>query len=189
MSIEDRHYVIRRKVLNFLGQKFHVFDGHGNLIGFSRQKAFKLKEDIRFYADETMSQEKLLIQARQVIDFAACYDVVDGQTGQKIGACRRKGWTSMVRDSWEILDEDDYPVASVNEDSMLLAAVRRVLSNLVPQHYQITDNSGRRQADLQVRFNPFVYTMDVTVEADATVHRALVLSVGILLAAIEGRQK
>ena len=80
MSIEDNRYVIRRKVLTIFGQQFHVYDGHGKLLGYSKQKAFKLKEDIRFYSDETMAEEKLLIMARQVIDFAAAYDVVDGQT-------------------------------------------------------------------------------------------------------------
>ena len=189
MSIEDNRYVIRRKILTVLGQKFHVYDGRGNLIGFSKQKAFRLKEDIRFYSDETMQQEKLLIQARQVIDFAAAYDVVDGQSRQKIGVCRRKGWTSMLRDSWEILDEHDRPVANVSEDSMLMATLRRLFSNLIPQHYQITDTAGQRQAALRVRFNPFVYKMDVEVEPNATVHRGVILAAGILLAAIEGRQQ
>jgi len=189
MSIEDNQYLIRRKIFTILGQKFHVYDGYGKLIGFSKQKAFKLKEDIRFYADETMQEEKLVIRARQVIDFAAAYDVVDSKTQQKLGACRRKGWSSLLRDSWEILDEQDIPVAKVSEDSMLLATLRRFLSNLIPQHYGIIDNSGRKQADLRVQFNPFVYKMHVVVEPDATVHRGVILAAGILLAAIEGRQK
>jgi hypothetical protein len=189
MSIEDNRYLIRRKVLTVLGQKFHVYDGHGQLLGFSKQKAFKLKEDIRFYADETMTHEKMLIQARQVIDFAAAYDVVNSETGEKIGACRRKGWSSIMRDNWEILDVNDIPVAKVQEDSMLMATLRRFLSNLIPQHYVISDGDGRKQADLRVRFNPFVYKMEVEIDPDATVHRGLVLAVGILLAAIEGRQQ
>ena len=189
MSIQENRYVIRRKVLTVLGQKFHVFDGQGRLLGFSKQKAFKLKEDIRFYADESMMQERLLIQARQVIDFAAAYDVVDSQTGQKLGACRRRGWSSIVRDSWEILDEYDQPIAKLSEDSMLLATLRRFFSNLIPQHYEIFDNSDRRQADLRVRFNPFVYNMEVFIEPDATVPRSVILALGILLAAIEGRQR
>ena len=41
-----------------------MYDGRGALIGLSKQKAFKLKEDIRFYTDETMTEERLLIQAR-----------------------------------------------------------------------------------------------------------------------------
>ena len=151
MSIADDRYLIRRKVLTILGAKFHVYDGHGKLIGFSKQKAFKLKEDIRFYADETMSEEKMLIRARQIVDFAAAYDVVDSQNGQKLGACRRRGWKSILRDSWEILDENDNLIAKVQEDSMLMATLRRFLSALIPQHYQITDNAGAKQADLRVR--------------------------------------
>ncbi len=188
MSIEDNRYTIRRKVLSILGQKFHVYDGQGTLIGFSKQKAFKLKEDIRFYTDETMTEEKLLIQARQVIDFAAAYDVVDSATGAKIGACRRKGWTSMLRDSWEILDVNDQLIAKVQEDSAMMALLRRFLSNLIPQRYHIDDTHGVRQANLRVRFNPIIYKMDIEIEADATVHRGLILATGILLAAIEGRQ-
>ena len=158
------------------------------MLGFSKQKAFKLKEDIRFYADETMSEEKMLIQARQIVDFAAAYDVVDSQTGTKLGACRRKGWTSMLRDSWEILDDHDQPIAKVEEDSMAMAMLRRLLGGWIPQHYHMTDNAGAKQADLRVRFNPFVYKMEVEIAPGATVDRALILATGILLAAIEGRQ-
>lgn len=189
MSVEDNQYLIRRKVLTVLGQKFHVYNGHGELLGFSKQKAFKLKEDIRFYSDETMTEEKMLIQARQIVDFAAAYDVVDSQTGTKLGACRRKGWTSMVRDSWEILDDHDQPIAKVEEDSMAMAMLRRLLGGWIPQHYHITDNAGAKQADLCVRFNPFIYKMEVDVAEGATIHRGLILATGILLAAIEGRQK
>jgi hypothetical protein len=189
MSIPENRYLIRRKVFTIAGQKFHVYDGYGKLIGYSKQKAFKLKEDIRFYADETMQQEKLVIKARQVIDFAAAYDVVDSQSQQKLGACRRKGWTSLVRDSWEILDEHDNPVAKVNEDSVLLATLRRYFSNLIPQHFHITDQVGRLQATLQVRFNPFIYKMEVDIDPSTTLHRGVILAAGILLAAIEGRQR
>jgi hypothetical protein len=136
-----------------------------------------------------MQQERLLIQARQVIDFAAAYDVVDSQSREKIGACRRRGWTSFVRDSWEILDEHDNPVAQVSEDSMLMATLRRFFSNLIPQHYRITDNAGRTQAVLQVGFNPFIYKMEVQIEPGTTLHRGVILAAGILLAAIEGRQR
>ena len=147
MSIADDRYLIRRKVLTIFGAKFHVYDGHGKVIGFSKQKAFKLKEDIRFFADETMAEEKLLIQARQVVDFAAAYDVVDSATGAKLGACRRKGWTSILRDSWEILDENDTPIAKVQEDSALKATLRRFLSNLIPQHYHIRDKRRSRTGE------------------------------------------
>ncbi|MHC4956411.1 MAG: hypothetical protein ACYTGZ_21425 [Planctomycetota bacterium] len=49
--------------------------------------------------------------------------------------------------------------------------------------------SGAVQAELRVRFNPFVYKMEVEVAEGAHVDRRLILAVGILLAAIEGRQQ
>src|SRR6187431_1816826 len=89
-------YMIRRKVFTLFGAKFHIYDAEQRLIGFSKQKAFKLKEDIRVFSDETMAEELVLIQARQIIDFSASYDVVDSREGAKIGALRRKGFSSFV---------------------------------------------------------------------------------------------
>ena len=70
-----------------------------------------------------------------------------------------------------------------------MATLRRFFSNLIPQHYHITDNAGHKQAVLWVRFNPFIYKMEVEVEPGAAVHRGVILAAGILLAAIEGRQR
>src|SRR5690349_19157229 len=96
-------YTIRRKVFTLLGAKFHIYDPQGKLVGFSQQKAFKLKEDIRVYADEAKTDERLIILARQIVDFGAAYDVIDAKTQQKVGALKRKGWTSIVRDSWIVM--------------------------------------------------------------------------------------
>jgi hypothetical protein len=43
--MSQTQFTIRRKVLTLLGAKFHIYNAQGDLIGFSRQKAFKLKED------------------------------------------------------------------------------------------------------------------------------------------------
>ena len=107
------NYTIRRKILTLVGAKFHVYDDQERLILFSRQKGFKLKEDIRVYSDESMSEERLLIQARSIIDFSAAYDVVDPVAGEKVGALRRRGWHSIGRDSWEFLDANDTPIATL----------------------------------------------------------------------------
>ena len=70
-------YTIRRKILTLFGQKFYVYDPSGNMIGFVKQKAFKLKEDIRVFSDESLSREIMVIKARQILDFSASYDVWD----------------------------------------------------------------------------------------------------------------
>lgn len=68
MSIE---YTIRRRLLSFLHLSFDVTDEAGKPIGFCQQKAFKLKEDIRIYTDDSRQNERLAIKARQIIDFSA----------------------------------------------------------------------------------------------------------------------
>jgi hypothetical protein len=57
-------YRIRRKLLKIFGASFHIYDGD-EVVGFSRKKAFKLKEDIRVFPDEYSSEEILSVQARQ----------------------------------------------------------------------------------------------------------------------------
>lgn len=46
------HYTIRRKVLKLFGGAFHIYDGEGNLVLYSKMKAFKLREDIPLYSDD-----------------------------------------------------------------------------------------------------------------------------------------
>ncbi len=73
----QNEYIIRRKVFKLFGAAFHIYDTHGNLAFYSKQKAFKLKEDIRVYGDTEMTSELILIKARGVIDLGMTYDVID----------------------------------------------------------------------------------------------------------------
>ena len=106
MFFSHNKYLIRRKVFKVLGAAFHIYDPEGRLAFYSRMKAFKLKEDIRLYTDESMQTEVLTIKARQIIDFSAAYDVVDSLTGEKAGALKRKGMKSIFKDEWIIMNEE-----------------------------------------------------------------------------------
>jgi len=183
------HYLLKRQVFALTG-KFRYYDPNGNLIMFSEQKMFKLREDIRVFADEHKTQEVLQIKARQIVDFSAAYDVIDSAYNQKVGVLRRKGWRSMVRDEWEVLDSNDQLIGMLFEDSPGLAMLRRLLlGSLLPQNYDLTIRD-QRVADLKQRFNLFRYELDVDFSFD-TAHvmdRRIGLAAGILLAAIEGKQ-
>ena len=183
------NYLIRRQVFALTG-KFRVFDPSENLVLFSEQKMFRLREDIRVYADESKTQEVLTIKARQIIDFSAAYDVMDSTTGEKVGVLRRKGWASMLRDEWEVLDANDQPLGLLFEDTMGLALLRRfLLGSLLPQNYDLTFGETR-VADLRQRFNLFRYELDLDFSMDPTrtLDRRLGIAAGILLATVEGKQ-
>ncbi len=182
--VADR-LLFRRKVFKLFGNAFHVYTPDGALVLYGKQKAFKLKEDIRVFADEAQAQELLSIKARSIIDFSAAYDVHDATTGEKVGAYRRKGLRSILRDKWEILDTMDTIVGTIEEDSMYMALLRRLLSNLIPQSYTVTVN-GVPSAHLKQRFNPFVFKADYVVQGGGD--RRLLLAGIVLLMCIEGRQ-
>jgi len=185
---QHNQYLLKRQVFALAG-KFRFYDPSGQLVLFSQQKMFKLREDIRVYSDENKTQEVLMIKARQIVDFSAAFDVVDSATGQKVGALRRKGLASLLRDEWDILDVGDNVIGKLFEDSMGLALLRRFLTGLVPQNYDITIGT-ERVADLKQAFNPFAYqlTLDFSMDLSQRLDRRVGIAAGILLAAIEGRQ-
>jgi len=183
------HYVIRRKVLKLAGGAFHIYDPRGDLAFYADMKAFRLKEDIRLYTDESKQHEVLSIQARQVIDFSAAYDVTDPTTGTKVGALRRRGLRSVIRDEWLILDAEDNEIGVIREDSTALALVRRFLVKLIPQSFHGTID-GVPVFKFHQRFNPFVLKLDLDFSADTKgrLDRRLGIAAAVLLTSIEGRQ-
>ena len=188
-AFQHNQYLLKRQVFALAG-KFRVYDPAENLVLFSEQKMFRLREDIRVYSDEGKLQELLTIKARQIIDFSAAYDVVDTTTGEKVGILRRKGWRSLLRDEWEVLDANDQLRGLLFEDSVGLALLRRLLlGSLLPQNYDLTFGETR-VADLRQRFNLFRYELDLDFSMDPTrtLDRRLGLAAGILLATIEGKQ-
>jgi hypothetical protein len=186
---QHANYLLHRQVLALTG-KFRVYDPMGNLVMFSEQKMFRLREDIRVYSDENKSQEVLSIKARQIIDFSAAYDVVDTAYNQKVGALRRKGWSSIVRDEWDVLDANENVVGKLFEDSVGLALLRRLLlGSLLPQNYDMTFGETR-VADLRQNFNPFRYelNLDFSMDLGRLLDRRIGIAAGILLATVEGKQ-
>ena len=182
-------YLIKRQVFALAGT-FRFYDPGGNQVMFSQQKMFKLREDIRVYADENKTQEVLSIKARQIIDFSAAYDVVDTAMNQKVGTLRRKGWSSMLRDEWQVLDANDNQIGMLFEDSMGLALLRRfLLGSWLPQNYDLTLGETR-VADIKQNFNLFRYelNLDFTMDPSQKLDRRLGIAAGLLLAAVEGRQ-
>ena len=189
-AFQYNQYLLKRQVLALTG-KIRVYSSDGSLVLYSQQRMFRLKEDIRVYNDESRSQELLTIQARQIIDFAAAYDVVDCFTGEKVGVLRRKGWRSLLRDEWEILDPQDQPLGMLYEDNVTRALLRRLLlGSLLPQDYDIIIGDTR-VADLRQRLNLFRYEMDLDFSLDSNrkLDRRLGIAAAILLGIVEGRQE
>ena len=182
------NYLIRRRFWTLFGAKFDIYDATGRVIGFSKQKAFKLKEDIRVFTDESATEPFLLIQARNIIDFSAAYDVFD-RAGVRLGTWKRKGWKSLMRDTWVVEDGEGREVATLQEESLFLALVRRFICTLIPQKFNLLSAEGQYYARYERCFNPFIQKQRTTIYAGSPIPPMLVLGGAILLSAVEGQQQ
>ncbi len=182
-----REYLFRRKVLKLFGGAFHVYDENNKLVFYSKQKAFKLREDFQVFSDESKKEELLTIKTPQIFDARATYYIKDSTTGEAVGALKRKFLRSLLKDRWIILSSDETEIGELTERSMLKAILSR-LFKLIPQTYVVLAD-GREIAQIKRHFNPLVlkYTMTIS-SPNPPIDRRLLILAGILLSAIEGRQ-
>ena len=190
-SFEHSEYLISTKLFSAFARKFYIYDPRGSVAFFARMKPFKLLEDIRLYTGEDMQRESLCLKCRKVFELSShTFDVYDSTANNvKIGAMQRKNITSMLRDEWLILDENDREIGTVKEDSLALALVRRFLTNLIPQKYSGTMR-GKEVCTFTQNFNPFLLKvkLDFRKDYNKALDRRLGIAAAVLLCAVEKRQ-
>ncbi len=111
-----------------LASQIYIRDSNGRLIGYVKQKLFKLKEDINVFADESQTQHLYNIKADRMIDFSARYNFTDA-SGRPIGSIKRKGMRSIFKAHYEIYDANDYQVMQINEENGWI----KVIDSLIGQ--------------------------------------------------------
>jgi hypothetical protein len=197
LSVLERDvYVARRNFFNFLGITCRILDESEGLLAHIKLKAFKLREEIGVFADEAQTQPLLGIRARQIFDIGATYDVTDKRTGEVVGALRRKGLKSILKDEWDFLAADGTPIGRVEEDSWFLSLLRRFLAGFIPQNYHFYFGPPKQdpsQAIGEVRgtWNPFLvkFTVDLSRDRERRLDRRLALAAAVLLMTVEGKQE
>jgi uncharacterized protein YxjI len=172
--------------------------GLGERLCFVEQKRFKFKEDIRFYTDETKTQELLRIKARQRFDPRATYDVTDDQ-GTKIGAIQKVFGASLLRSTYLILGPNGEELAITTEKSIAIAILRRAVGFIpyvdnvadflpIPYHFvfkrgdQIIGENTRQM--WKIRDN---YNIDLSADTERVLDRRLVLAIAVGMDALQAR--
>ncbi len=165
----------------------------GGPVAFVRQKRMALKEDIRFFADESERDELFRIKARSVMDVRGRYDVTTPD-GERIGALEKVFGRSLLRSTWRVLDGSENEVATAQERSQAVAVLRRAkelvpLGDLVPIPYHFTLLSDGRQLgelrrDRSIRDR---YTLDLADDVERRLDRRLGIALAIALDALQSR--
>jgi uncharacterized protein YxjI len=167
----------------------------GPPIAFVRQKKLAVKEHIRFFADESESQELFHIQAQTWLDTGGSrYDVVDAHDG-KIGLLHHVFGKSLFRSTWNVENAAGEGVATARERSQLAAILRRVIDfvpdwgGLIPIPYNFEILAGERviggmDRKFQLRDR---YVLDLSGDPDRTLDRRLAIALAVGLDTLQNR--
>ena len=140
-----------------LANDFTATDAHGRVVAYVRQKMLKLKEDIQVYSDESRSRVLYNIRADRWLDWSAAYAFSD-EGGRQFGKVARKGWRSLWKAEYEIVDQHDQGRYRIQEENGWI----KVLDGLVGEipflgyftgyflnpSYVVTDHRGQEVARL-----------------------------------------
>ena len=162
-------------------------------LAFVRQKKLALKEDIRFFADDSEQEELFRIKARQVFDVRGRYDVTTPD-GQRFGQLEKVFGISLLRSTWRIYDEEEQQVALAQEKSMPVAVLRRAIDFVpygewipIPYNFDLLMD-GRVIGSLNRKFQlRDRYVLDLTGDHERKLDRRLAIALAIGLDALQNR--
>lgn len=154
----------------------------GPVVAFAQQKRMAMKEQVTLYSDESKSSVVAGFKARQVLDLGATYDIVDGN-GSSIGSFRKDFAKSLLQSTWH-LDVPGSPTITGQENSLLVALLRRFVTSLLPYHFDFKVEgklvfSVNRKFSLRDRY--------VITIADPTIDRRAVIAMAVALDALQAR--
>ena len=112
-----------------LASQIYVRDANGNLLGYVKQKLFKLKEDINIFADEGQTKQLFNIKADRIIDFSAKYNFSDS-SGRFLGAIKRQGMRSLWRANYDIFNSSGEQILRIHEESGWVKVVDALIGEI-----------------------------------------------------------
>lgn len=183
-------YRIRKKTIT-VGNKYWLEDQSGAILGFCKQKLFKLKEDIRIYTDESMTQELFRIKQEQIMDVWGNFAVIDSSTNNKLGFVKRNIISAFVKDTWEIYTTSNQMVGKIEEKSTGHALARKYMPGgaLIPEKMHLEMN-GQILADINQEFKIIgdIWTMNCQM-VPSNFDRRVLLACMLLMGMIERKHK
>jgi uncharacterized protein YxjI len=162
-------------------------------VAFVRQKKLSIREEIRFFADESETDELFRMKARQVFDVRGRYDITTPD-GARIGVLEKVFGVSLLRSTWKVHDANEQQIALAQEKSVPVALFRRVIDfvpygEFAPVLFQFTIlMDGREVGELRrpigVRDR---YTLRLGGDPDRRIDRRVAIALAIGLDALQSR--
>lgn len=203
ITSQDR-FVLRQRFKLVINQyefslpEANVEGNDGPAFCFVEQKRFKFKEDIRFFTDDSKSEELMRILAKQRFDPRATYDITLAD-GTKLGQIKKVFGKSLMRSTYAILGPDGEELAIAREVSMGKALFRRLagfvpyigdFADWLPIAYDFEFLHGDKRIGINKRRRwkwRDIYDIDFTADPERRVDRRLALAAVVGMDALQAR--
>ncbi|WP_028377735.1 hypothetical protein [Leeuwenhoekiella sp. MAR_2009_132] len=157
--------------ISTLSNDFIATDSNGKVLAYARQKMFKLKEDIQIYGDTSKNQLNYQIKADRWLDFSAAYAFYDAD-GNTFGKIVRKGWRSIWKAKYQIVDENNNPEYTIEEENGWVKVADSIFGEipiagiltgyLFNPSYMVSDKAGQKIARLKKQASFFGRKFQIT---------------------------
>ncbi|MDG1159208.1 MAG: hypothetical protein P8N19_06920 [Flavobacteriales bacterium] len=197
--MKDLQFPINFKFkIGTLANDFVATDASGTTVAYVRQKMFKLKEDILIYSNESKSDTLFRIKADRWLDFSAAYSFTDKE-GKEMGKIVRKGWRSIWKTSYELVDQNQNIQYHVNEENAWVKVWDSLLGE-VPllgmftgyffnPAYLVTDLNGKVVAKIKKQASFFGRHFEVSKLADIDQDDQERIMLGLMMMILLERRK
>ena len=111
-----------------IAPQISVSDAAGSLKFYVKQKAFKLKEAVKVFADAEQTRELYAIDADRILDFNSQYKFT-AKGGSAAGALRRKGMRSIWSAEYEIVLTNGQ-VLKIKEENPWIKVADAILNDI-----------------------------------------------------------
>ncbi|AIY13780.1 hypothetical protein [Cellulophaga baltica] len=177
---------------------FTATDASGQTVAYVKQKMFKLKEDISIFENESKTKLNFKIKADKWIDFSTAYSFTDAE-GQELGKIARKGWASIWKAKYELIDQNknlQYHIREENAwvkvfDSMLgeIPVLGMFTGYLFNPSYIVTDLEGKNVTRLKKEASFFGRKFEVSKLTDIDVDDEQRITLGLMMMILLERRR
>lgn len=119
---------LRFKILA-IASRIYVQDATGGELLYVKQRAFRLKEDVRIFLDSTQTTELYQMRADRILDVSPGFTITD-HSGNLVGYIKREGLRSIWRASYLLLDAGATVTHHIKEENPWLKVLDGLLSEV-----------------------------------------------------------
>lgn len=118
-----------------LASRLYFYDQEGKTLAFVRNLSLHWNKELRIFTDPGLSFELLTITPTKKDAGEKAFAVFDPVNRESVGRIKIPRAVGLQKQEWTLVDATGLQVGHLQEDSAMLGAMRRYLSDAFPQTY------------------------------------------------------